>query len=252
VRRLLTDTGYPDVAAEFARRHGLGVPRRDAPSLLRWHERRVRTVLGRNAAFGNAPADDLCRAVLDRLEALGFREVSDSLIVSLAEHCLVTLARSQRAAPAGESVWLRPSSFWEPFFSGETAALLSSGVLFIHPVSALFPVVRLTLDLPRLAERCRPADGSPLSEQILLPAVEAVCARIVAAIPIVHQTVLSRPPQKNTHPTHVQVAGFQALMRNGFGRIRRIRRAEIETALRERLTAAFRAPPFRIVFSLLS
>lgn len=147
VAKLLTDAGYPEVAAEFFALKGRALPSGPVCEMRApWDISRLNALLVRELKASAALAARLADLVAVKLTALGFAEVSDSLIVQIAEHTLGGLARAYRAVPSECAGWLMPPGYWEAFFAGPPARFVASGALKIHPVSELFPVLRITLD----------------------------------------------------------------------------------------------------------
>ncbi|MDT8390682.1 MAG: hypothetical protein RRC34_09275 [Lentisphaeria bacterium] len=147
VIRLLVNAGYPEVATEFARQHELLTLDPDgAAARSEWDTRRVAGVIAEHVVTSAALHEELASLVTEKLRILGFQTVTDALIIHVAEHTLGGLAQAYRTVPQDGTGWLMPSGYWEAFFSGSVGRLMASGTLKIHPVSQLFPVLRLSLD----------------------------------------------------------------------------------------------------------
>jgi len=147
VAKLLTDAGYPDVAAHYGEGRGIASMRSTGEEdHLPWDAARLSELIRANLGASAALCSKLSELVGAKLRALGFREVGNSLILQIAEHTLNGLAQAYRSVPGESSGWLMPPGYWEAFFTGAPARLVASGALKIHPVSDLFPVLRITVD----------------------------------------------------------------------------------------------------------
>lgn len=216
---LLSDAGYPEVAAEYSlRRNREGSHVETFSQACRpWDEARLRQEIARSVRASRLVCDKLTGLVGRKLDALGFAEVSDSLIVEVARHTLGALARAYRKEPAGDGDWLMPPAYWEAFFTGKSARLAASGAVRIHPLSDLFPVLRVTVDAERVV-RCLQDDnrkGHGTFVQFWDYCAYAI-AETVAAVAREARPMLTRNPH---HPVLVCVKRLADAVEGVGGRI---------------------------------
>jgi len=230
VRKLLADAGYPDVAAKFGRQAGGETAGAEVEARSAWHVQRVQSLLGRQLSVSAALAGKLARLVVAKLESLGFVEVGDALILNLAEHTLDGLARAYRTVPADHGGWLMPAGYWEAFFAGRPARLVADGVLKVHPVSELFPVLRLTVEADRAMQLQLGGEG--LGELGFLPLWEDCCAGVAEAIATLVREAGELAPGHRKHPVLVTLSGLKRAVRGAEPSARRAAKQLAERAAR--------------------
>lgn len=222
--KLLVDAGFPDVAAEFSKRRD--VQWRTPPPATRapWSPGRVSGVLKNHLPLSPHVWDELGEYVLRRLESLGLARVSDDLIRMIADHILEDLANLQRQAATDNSGWLMPPSYWNAYFHGAIAELIHDGVLTIHNISSLFPVIRVTFDLARLGHR---RTDAPLTELAFLPYLQESAALVREALDELYRKTAAIDGSAN-RPAHLRINGLQSLVTKQFGELRKSRAEMLE------------------------
>lgn len=251
VIRLLVNAGYPEVATEFARQHELltftpdGIDERSG-----WDAHRITRVIAEHLVTSAALHGELARLVTEKLRALGFQSVTDTLIIQVAEHTLGGLAQAYRTVPADGAGWLMPPGYWEAFFSGSSARLMASGTLKIHPVSQLFPVLRLSLDaqaaLDQIVLPLLPADtGFAEAWDIFLDTlVEAVAV-------LISETEKFITANQN-HPVLVYIVDLDPIIQKLSGRMARKKREKLAEDAAGTLKKALQEKRINAIVSLAS
>ncbi|MCF7848100.1 MAG: hypothetical protein K9M45_04555 [Kiritimatiellales bacterium] len=215
--RLLADAGFPDVAAMFCQRRNIH-PQGAAPCKTKeWTHERVAAVLGRTLVISPTACEQLTAEVVNRLRALDFQKVADELITSIGQHILTTSARDHRQPPEDTEGWLMPPGYWTGLFSAEIAALIQSEVLTFHPVSQLFPVVRATLNLDKLADSC---GQTPLTELAFFPRLKQQAHHAVQAIVQAQEHTSAAHTSDAQRPAYLRIMGLQSLIQDHFEELR--------------------------------
>lgn len=216
VGKLLIDAGYPEVASSYAASRGVPTPPDAARAERRpWDAARLESVIV--PAFGaSAPlAEKLVDVLANKLHLLAFLEVSDNLILQLAEHILAGLAQTYRSPPNENAGWLMPPGYWEAFFSGRPARFVVAGAITIHPVSELFPVLRMTVDAATALDQLA-AEGDGAAKSSFPNVWEACCAVVVEAISCLLAEAGDLVAGNRHHPLLVHVATLdQAVAKTG-------------------------------------
>ncbi|MGL4853817.1 MAG: hypothetical protein ACRC37_01005, partial [Lentisphaeria bacterium] len=88
VVNLLNDSGYSEVAHNYASLNNTVVSNKTSKEMLGWNKDRVREVIDENPLFQSYDDDQLVINVVNLLDKLTFTHVSDSLIVELTNHLL--------------------------------------------------------------------------------------------------------------------------------------------------------------------
>jgi len=217
--RILKDAGYPDVALDFACRRGLTASEHGNPKRKPWDPGRLRTLLGERLQVSPNGAAALAEAVAEILTAARFVRASDSLILEIGEHVLAERACQERehAAPSPAGGWLMPAGYWSAFFSAETARLMNAGVVKAHPLSKLFPVVRISFDAMQLARQL--GGGHALTELEFVPAFRHGVSRAFEAVITLRNHAADTMPGTN-RPAYLMVHGLGKVVRQRLGRTR--------------------------------
>ena len=214
VVRLLTDTGYVDVAAEFCRCREIP-PESMTVGMSAWDLPRIRRVLAASLPFGREQLDTVSDAVARRLQALGFGEVTDRLITELAAH----VSRGNRAGVGEEpstsgSPWLFPPEQPTALLTPRERELVQAGVIEICPVSRLLPVARLRFDVAALG---RHIGTAPLLELVFLPSLRRACGNVLRVLDVVGREVAGRRAQGCAHPARLFITGIGRTVAEQFG-----------------------------------
>jgi hypothetical protein len=217
--KILKDTGYPDVAADFAKRRGKSGSEAVNLKRLPWTQQRIRQLLQHELDMSPNGTALLAEAVLGKLAALQMPLVSDKLILQIAEHILAELASEQRQNTDEQQTggWLMPAGYWSAFFAGDTASLLAAGVLQVHPVSSLFPVVRVSVDSKQLADSL---GGTTLTELEFVPAFRNCVRHALRALTALQEHALT-VCEVQGRPAYLQVHGLAAVVRAHLGKRRK-------------------------------
>lgn len=213
VVRLLTDTGYVDVAAEFCRRREIP-PESMAAGMSTWDLPRIRRVLAAALPFGREQLDTVGDSVAGRLQTLAFVEVTDRLITELAAH----IARETRPgleSDAGDddSPWLFPPRQSAALLSSPEKELVQAGVIEIRPVSRLLPVARVRFDVAALG---RHVGTEPLLELVFLPSLRQACMGVLRALDIIGDEVASRRSGSSERPARLFITGIERVVAEQF------------------------------------
>ena len=237
VVRLLTDTGYVDVAAEFCRCREIP-PGSMAVGMSAWDGPRIRRVLAASLPFGPQQLDAVSDAVVRRLQALGFVEVTDRLITELAAHVTKTKrpgVGEDRHAP--DSPWLFPPQHPTALLDSRGKELVRAGVIEIRPVSRLLPVARARFDVAALG---RHLGTAPLLELVFLPSLRQACGNVLRVLDVVGDEVAARRGQGRGHPARLFISGIARVVAEQFGLPspgrRRALAGEILSVVRHELT----------------
>jgi len=235
VIQALVDVGYPDVGAAFGQSRGSATATPVAGPQSVWDVARVRRAVDGAWPLSDETARRLTEQVMERLDGLGFERVTETLILAVAEHALA-VATGRQDSPAQHPGWLMPPGYWETFFSGHVAVLVRADVLTVHPVSRLFPVVRLTLDALRLALH---SGAAPLTELQFFPVLARCTTAAAEALERLHHEAAALAPAARSRPAHLVVAHLDVVSRESFGagsRVRaRARERELEGVVRQSL-----------------
>lgn len=153
----------------------------------------VRPLLERHLGVGGSTAEELTRAVIRAVRQLGFPAAAPALYLELAreyEHRIAPpeLPPAVAAAPnAGKKPerWLTAPGAVEAQLSGEAKKLFELGVLKLAGVARLYPNLRLSLNLARLAELAELTP--PVTELALAPALAHAGEAAKVALATVHK-----------------------------------------------------------------
>ncbi len=209
VARLLLAAGYRDVAAEYSRRRQLQAsPVADTAA---WDAARVRRLLGQSYALPEAAIARLAQQVVRKLDGLGFRQVSDRLILELAGHLAGTRTPQGPAIPGlleSDSPWLLAAGFWKSAdgVAGSARRLCETGVLRPRPVSRLLPVPGVVLDLERLA-----LEAGGATEDDFWPRLRHATLAVRELLAVMDALLAEREPDASGGVPRVVVTGFPAL-----------------------------------------
>lgn len=213
VCRMLVDAGYPDVAHAFAELKRLSLPTASTNGAP-WTEARIANVLRATIPLSESARHRLSQQVVQKLEKLDFEKASDQLIRQLGEHILTTCAESERKRHHSQAAanWLAAPGYWEGCFAGETAKLITDGVLNLRPGTDLFPAPRGTVDLHTLAHLC--AQDALLTELFFFPRAEKACRQAAEAIrQLLNQSESERSARP---PGHLIVKGIKESINHHF------------------------------------
>lgn len=206
VCRMLVDAGYPDVAHAFAELKRMSLPtasNNGAP----WTEARIENVLRDTIPLSESARKRLSKQVVKKLETLDFAKASDELIRQLGEHILTTCAETERKRHHSQATanWLAAPGYWEGCFAGETAKLITDGILDLRPGTDLFPAPRGSVFLDTLARLC--AQDALLTELVFFPRAEKACCQAAEAIrQLLNQSEADRSARP---PGHLIVKGIR-------------------------------------------
>jgi len=137
----------------------------------------VRPLLERHLGVGGSTAEELTRAAIRAVRRLGFTSAAPALYLELAreyEHRIAPpeLPSAVAAAPnAGKKTerWLTAPGAVEAHLGGDAKKMFDLGVLKLAGVARLYPNLRLSLNLARLAELAELAP--PVTELAFAPAL---------------------------------------------------------------------------------
>jgi hypothetical protein len=162
---------------------------------------------------------------------LGLDLVSDELIVEIGKHVFESSARQHRSKPK-ESGWLMSGGYWDAFFCEEVAELVNHRVLSIYPVSTLFPLTRLSLDLKRLPESVK-EKPDPITEMWLFTVVEECGNTVLRAIETLANSpeVLDNDEKSSAGRMHLVVKGAPTLLKTLFPKLSKKRRSDLESQM---------------------
>jgi hypothetical protein len=237
VARLLNDAGYPEVAGHgSARKDGVAGDVAPLPGRTAWGPQRLSELIHSQLAVSDALSRRLAELVGRKLEGLGFAEVSDRLVVEIAEHVLAILAAEFRNEPGAGGGWLMPPGFWQAFFTGRAARMVASGALRIHHVSEIFPVLRVTVDAVKAVSLMAPGEVAP-GEGFL--ACWRECCRVVKdALDTLVAETRDAFAGNSKHPLLVNLRGLEAAIVSCQGRTARKSRKSLTQKASDILSSA--------------
>lgn len=209
VARLLLAAGYRDVAAEYSRRRQLQAS--PVADTAPWDTARIRRLLGQSYALPEAVIARLAQQVVRKLDGLGFRQVSDRLILELAGHLAGSRTPPGPAIPGlleSDSPWLLAAGFWKSAdgVAGPARRLCEAGILRPRPVSRLLPVPGVVLDLERLA-----LEAGAVTEDDFWPRLHHVTLAVREILGVMDALLAETEPDAAGGVPRVLVTGFPAL-----------------------------------------
>ncbi|HPN83813.1 MAG TPA: hypothetical protein PK821_00625 [Victivallales bacterium] len=165
--RLLEDTGHHNIALRF--RRNCGVLQASHTSQIE----SVRLLISqRIPGIGQRDLERIASLVSSSLKSLGIERVEEDLILSFAKHylrnALAEIVPKAELSPDQAVIILSKSQIKDILvsFSGG-GKYVSGGVLSLHPISRLFPSLKISISLARFAEvNCL---CPPLTELALAP-----------------------------------------------------------------------------------
>ncbi len=210
VARLLLAAGYRDVAAEYSRRRQVQVF--SVADSAPWDAVRIRRLLDQSHALPEAAIALLVHQVMEKLELLGLRQISDRLITELAGHLVSLHAPGGPTIPGllpPDSPWLLAADFWKDAVSGPARRFCEARILQPRPISRLLPTPVIVLDLARLVAVKR--DG-PLTEIELWSDLQLVTQAAHQILQVMDSLLVRVQPDAAEAVPRVLVAGFSALV----------------------------------------
>lgn len=237
--RLLMQSGYADIADEYARRHHLlpvAVTQADNEEPAAWDSARIAALIRRHFPLAGAGEQQTCSRVAAKLALLGFRQVTDRLVTELAALVLrESVDENRRQGPGlGASPWLVSPEECLTIVQGlEPDARRQEGY-GLRPVSRLLPSVHVTLHLNRLGALF---DGPP-TEMALWPEVRRLATGGRQAVLAMQERVVPWLPTDGQLPARLSIGGADALVDNLCGpmsraKARRTAREIVDTVRQE-------------------
>ncbi len=229
---MLSVSGYGEVgrALLLARQQEIPLPNGDC---RRWSPGEAAAFLNRNLPIGQTESRRLAEGALACLAQWGLPGCSDGFLQELAVlllHASPSPAAGRTAPPASPSwqtEYISPD-FWREHFrmTPGLGERLARGVLRPLPLSDIFPVVRLELNLQKLGEEA----GGWQVELALLPELREALAASMAMLAEMRSVVCGKWPLHSPPSRHLLVVGVKQLP-TGQRRLRKRLMEAIEQAL---------------------